>query len=56
MQDDVFMFDLAWINAIKRRFQWEDHVLNLFTVGMPDVITPVHFDILENIFLQVNCI
>lgn len=54
MQDDVFMFDLAWLSDLKRRFQWGEHKLNLLAVGMPDVVTPVHYDILENIFLQVR--
>lgn len=34
--------------------QWGDEVTNLLLVGMHDVVTPAHYDVLENLYVQVG--
>ena len=53
MQDDIFLFDTIWLQNLKKRLEWGRLDANLFLVGMPGVVTPAHYDIMENLFLQV---
>ena len=53
MQDHVFQFDYIWLNNIARQAGWGEVDTNLLLVGMPDVVTPAHYDGMENLFAQV---
>ena len=53
MQDDVLMFDTKWFKEMKEKLSWGRMDINLFLVGMSGVVTPAHYDIMENLFLQV---
>lgn len=56
MQNDVDSFNYAWLLDLVTRFSWGEDVTNLLLVGMPDVVTPAHFDVLENLYVQVSFI
>ena len=53
MQDDVLMFDTKWFKEMKEKLSWGRMDINLFLVGMSGAVTPAHYDIMENLFLQV---
>jgi hypothetical protein len=53
MQDDVLMFNTKWLKEMKEKLSWGRLDVNLFLVGMGGVVTPAHYDIMENLFLQV---
>ena len=53
MQDDVLMFNTKWLKEMKEKLLWGRMDVNLFLVGMSGVVTPAHYDIMENLFLQV---
>ena len=53
MQDDVLMFNTKWLKEMKEKLFWGRMDVNLFLVGMSGVVTPAHYDIMENLFLQV---
>ena len=54
MLEDINTFDYSWLLDLVRRIRWGEDVTNLLLVGMPDVVTPAHFDILENLYVQVS--
>ena len=54
MQDDVLMFNTKWLKDMKKQLSWGRLDVNLFLVGMSGVVTPAHYDIMENLFLQVS--
>jgi hypoxia-inducible factor 1-alpha inhibitor (HIF hydroxylase) len=54
MQDHVFQFNYVWLNEIARQAGWGDIDTNLLLVGMPDVVTPAHYDSMENFFAQIS--
>lgn len=54
MQDDIFMFNTLWLQQLKERLGWGRQDVNLLLVGMGGVVTPAHYDIMENLFLQVS--
>lgn len=56
MQNDVDSFNYTWLLDLVTRFSWGEDVTNLLLVGMPDVVTPAHFDVLENLYVQVSFI
>lgn len=53
MQNDIESFDYTWLLELVSQLNWGKEVSNLLLVGMPDVVTPAHFDILENLYVQV---
>lgn len=53
MQNDVFMFEYTWLNNVTSRLGWGELETNLLLVGMTDVVTPAHYDEMENFFVQV---
>ena len=53
MQDDVLMFNTRWLKDFKEKLSWGRLDVNLFLFGMGGVVTPAHYDIMENLFLQV---
>ena len=56
MLEDINAFDYSWLLDLVRRVSWGEDVTNLLLVGMPDVVTPTHFDILENLYVQVSVV
>ena len=53
MLADIDSFNYTWLLELVKRLDWGEDVTNLLLVGMPDVVTPAHFDILENLYVQV---
>lgn len=53
MQDDIFMFDTLWLKKLKEKLGWGRQESNLLLIGMAGVVTPAHYDIMENLFLQI---
>jgi len=53
MLEDINTFDYSWLLDLVRRVRWGEDVTNLLLVGMSDVVTPAHFDILENLYVQI---
>lgn len=51
---DVNSFNYSFLLDLVTRLNWGEDVSNLLLVGMPDVVTPAHFDILENLYVQVG--
>ena len=47
------MFNTKWLKEMKEKLLWGKMDVNLFLVGMSEVVTPAHYDIMENLFLQV---
>lgn len=56
MLEDINSFDYFWLLDLVRRMNWGEEVTNLLLVGMQDVVTPAHFDILENLYVQVGIV
>lgn len=56
MLEDINSFDYSWLLDLVRRMNWGEEVTNLLLVGMQDVVTPAHFDILENLYVQVGIV
>ena len=54
MLDDIDSFNYTWLLDLVRRMEWGDEVTNLLLVGMHDVVTPTHYDTLENLYVQVG--
>ena len=54
MLEDINSFNYTWLLNLVRRMNWGEEVTNLLLVGMQDVVTPAHFDILENLYVQVS--
>ena len=54
MLDDIDSFNYTWLLGLVKRMQWGDEVTNLLLVGMHDVVTPTHYDTLENLYVQVG--
>jgi len=54
MLDDIDSFNYTWLLHLVKRMQWGDEVTNLLLVGMHDVVTPAHYDVLENLYVQVG--
>ena len=54
MKEDIDSFNYTWLLQFVRRFDWGEDLTNMLFVGMPDVVTPAHFDILENLYVQVS--
>lgn len=54
MLDDIDSFNYTWLLDLVRRMEWGDEVTNMLLVGMPDVVTPTHYDTLENLYVQVG--
>lgn len=54
MERDIESFDYSWLMDIVERLEWGDELVNLLLIGMADVVTPAHYDILENFFVQVS--
>lgn len=53
MQNDIDSFNYTWLLDVVTRLSWGEDVTNLLLVGMPDVVTPAHFDVLENLYVQI---
>ncbi|KXJ20689.1 hypoxia-inducible factor 1-alpha inhibitor [Exaiptasia diaphana] len=53
LEKDINAFDYSWLLDIVSRLGWGDEVINLLFIGMSDVVTPAHYDILENFFVQI---
>jgi len=53
MLDDIDSFNYTWLLHLVKRMQWGDEVTNLLLVGMHDVVTPAHYDVLENLYVQI---
>lgn len=53
MKEDIDSFNYTWLLQFVRRFDWGEDLTNMLFVGMPDVVTPAHFDILENLYVQI---
>ena len=56
MLKDINSFNYTWLLHLVRRMNWGEEVTNLLLVGMQDVVTPAHFDILENLYVQVGVV
>lgn len=56
MRNDIESFDYTWLLELVSQLNWGKEVSNLLLVGMPDVVTPAHFDILENLYVQVSVV
>ena len=56
MQNDIDSFNYTWLLDVVTRLSWGEDVTNLLLVGMPDVVTPAHFDVLENLYVQVSLV
>ena len=54
MLEDIDSFNYTWLLDLVRRMDWGEELTNMLLVGMPDVVTPTHFDILENLYVQVR--
>ena len=54
MLEDIDTFNYTWLLDTVRRVNWGEDVTNMLLVGMPDVVTPAHYDILENLYVQVG--
>lgn len=54
MLDDIDSFNYTWLLDLVRRMEWGDEVTNMLLVGMHDVVTPTHYDTLENLYVQVR--
>ncbi|EDO30429.1 predicted protein, partial [Nematostella vectensis] len=54
MEHDINSFDYPWLLNMVKRQGWGTEVVNLLLVGMRDVVTPTHYDILENFYVQVS--
>ena len=54
MLHDIDSFNYTWLLDLVTRMKWGEDVTNLLLVGMPDVVTPAHYDILENLYVQVG--
>lgn len=54
MLDDIDSFNYTWLLDLVKRMEWGDEVTNLLLVGMHDVVTPAHYDTLENLYVQVG--
>lgn len=54
MLDDIDSFNYTWLLDLVRRMEWGDEVTNMLLVGMHDVVTPTHYDTLENLYVQVG--
>ena len=48
------MFNTRWMRELIEKLAWGRQDVNLFLVGMGGVVTPAHYDIMENLFLQVR--
>ena len=49
---DYERFNWKWLDGIKPD-HWGALQQNLFILGMPNVVTPAHYDGLQNLFTQV---
>ena len=56
MLEDIYTFNYTWLLDNVRRVNWGEDVTNTLLVGMPDVVTPAHYDILENLYVQVGLV
>ena len=54
MKSDLYSFDYTWLLRVAFELGWSTNVLNMLFVGMPNVVTPLHYDLMENIFIQVE--
>ena len=54
LTEDVNSMDYQWLIDMVTKFGWGMEVTNMLIVGMTDVVTPAHIDILENFFVQVR--
>ncbi|XP_028404234.1 hypoxia-inducible factor 1-alpha inhibitor-like [Dendronephthya gigantea] len=54
VQSDLNNFDYSWLLHVAFELGWSTNVLNMLFVGMPDVVTPLHYDIMENVFIQLQ--
>ena len=51
---DLDNFDYTWLLNVAFKLGWSTSVLNMLFVGMPNVVSPLHHDIMENIFIQLQ--
>jgi hypothetical protein len=54
VKSDLNNFDYNWLLHVAFELGWSINVLNMLFVGMPNVVTPLHYDIMQNIFIQVG--
>ena len=54
VKDDLNNFDYAWLLHLAFQLGWSTNVINMLFVGMPNVLTPTHYDMMENLFIQVG--
>jgi len=52
--EDIDSFNYTWLLDLVRRMEWSNEVTNMLLVGMHDVVTPTHYDALENLYVQVS--
>lgn len=53
MLEDIDSFNYTWLLDLVSRMEWGDEVTNMLLVGMHDVVTPTHYDTLENLYVQI---
>ena len=53
LRHDYDNFNWKWLDKIKPD-HWGKLVSNLFILGMPNVVTPAHYDGQQNLFTQVG--
>ena len=51
---DLNEFDYSWLIELAFQLGWSTNVINMLFVGMPNVFTQAHYDMMENLFIQVN--
>lgn len=54
MHEDVMSFNYTWLMEMVTRMDWRQEMSNLLLIGMKSVVTPAHYDLLENFYLQIQ--
>ncbi|CAB4015110.1 Hypoxia-inducible factor 1-alpha inhibitor [Paramuricea clavata] len=54
VKSDLNNFDYNWLLHVAFELGWSTNVLNMLFVGMPNVVTPLHYDIMQNVFIQLQ--
>ncbi|XP_046864520.1 hypoxia-inducible factor 1-alpha inhibitor-like [Xenia sp. Carnegie-2017] len=54
LHKDMRDFNYTWLLHTVFELGWSTNVLNMLFVGMPDVITRLHYDVMQNVFIQLQ--